>query len=190
VIEPSAEAPVADPRTALLELLRRDALLRGDFVLSSGRRSTFYLDARRVTLAAEAAPLVGLVFLQQLQEFDIDAVAGLSLGADPIVSSIAVVSGQRAHPLDGIIVRKAAKEHGAGRRIEGPWRDGLRVAVVEDTMTTGASALDAAGAVRAAGGQVQAVWGLVDREEGAREAVEQAGYTFGAIFSIGELLLD
>lgn len=181
---------MTSPRSALLEILRRDGLLRGDFVLSSGRRSTFYLDARRVTLAAAAAPLVGLVFLQQLQDLEIDAVAGLTLGADPIVSAVAVVSGQQAHPLDGLIVRKAAKEHGTGRRIEGPWRDGLRVAVVEDTMTSGASALDAARAVREAGGQVEAVWGLVDREEGAREAVEAEGYRFGAIFTLAELLRD
>jgi orotate phosphoribosyltransferase len=179
---------VTSPRAALLEILRRDAVLRGDFVLSSGRRSSFYLDARRVTLSAASASLVGLVFLQHLQSLEIDAVAGLTLGADPIVSAIAVVSGERSHPLDGLIVRKASKEHGAGRRIEGPWREGVRVAVVEDTMTTGASALVAAEAVEEAGGKVRAVWGLVDREEGAREAVTRAGYEFGAIFSVGELI--
>ena len=92
--------------------------------------------------------------------------------------------------MPALFVRKAAKEHGTGRRIEGPWRDGLRVAVVDDTMTSGASALDAARAVREAGGQVEAVWGLVDREEGAREAVEAEGYRFGAIFTLAELLRD
>lgn len=179
---------MTDPRGALLHILRREAVLRGDFVLSSGRRSSFYLDARRVTLSAAAAPLVGLVFLQHLQELEIDAVAGLTLGADPIVSAVAVVSGQRQHPLDGLIVRKATKEHGAGRRIEGPWRDGMRVAILEDTMTTGASALEAASAVRDAGGAVAAVCGLIDRDEGARRAVEAAGFGFGAIYSVAELL--
>jgi orotate phosphoribosyltransferase len=179
---------MSDPRGTLLDILRRDAVLHGDFVLSSGRRSSFYLDARRVTLSARAAPLVGLVFLRHLQNLDIDAVAGLTLGADPIVSAIAVVSGQHGHPLDGLIVRKAAKEHGAGRRIEGPWRDGLAVVVVEDTMTSGASALDAARAIGDAGGKVRAIWGLIDREEGAREAIEGAGFDFGAIYSVAEIL--
>jgi orotate phosphoribosyltransferase len=101
---------------------------------------------------------------------------------------VAVVSGQHEHRLDGLIVRKAAKEHGAGRRIEGPWRAGLRIAILEDTMTTGASALEAAAAVKEAGGEVVAVWGLIDREEGARDAVEAAGFDFGAVFSVEELL--
>src|SRR5579884_2348473 len=126
-----------DPRTALLALLRRDAVLYGDFVLSSGQRSSYYLDARRVTLSAAAAHLVGQVFVQRLAGQEIDAVGGLTLGADPIVSAIATVSGELGRPIDGLIVRKAAKEHGSGRRIEGPWREGVRVAVVEDTMTTG-----------------------------------------------------
>lgn len=177
-----------NPRTELLEFLRRDAVLRGDFVLSSGARSSYYLDARRVTLSARAAPLVGLVFLQHIQGIEADAVAGLTLGADPIVSAVAVVSGQRRHPLDGLIVRKGAKEHGTGRRIEGPWRNGARVIVVEDTMTTGASALEAARAVEEEGGSVAAVWGMIDRNQGARKAIEDAGYSFGAIYGVGELV--
>lgn len=177
-----------DPRGALLQLLRRDAVLRGDFVLSSGQRSSYYLDARRVTLSAVAAPLVGLLFLREIQDLRVDAVAGLTLGADPIVSAVATISGQRDHPIDGLIVRKAAKEHGAGRRIEGPWREGMRVVVVEDTMTTGASALEAAAAVCDAGGKVLAVWGLIDRKAGAKEAIEAAGYVFGTIYSVDELL--
>ena len=177
-----------DPRAVLLQKLRQDAVLHGDFVLSSGQRSNIYLDARRVTLSASAASLVGLVFLQHLQDLDVDAVAGLTLGADPIVAAIAVVSGQHGRPLDGLIVRKAAKEHGAGRRIEGPWRDGMRVLVIEDTMTTGASALEAARAVEKAGGSVEAIWGLIDRDQGARQAIRDVGYSFGAIYSAGEVL--
>jgi orotate phosphoribosyltransferase len=179
---------VSDPRSELLTILRRDAVLYGDFVLSSGKRSKVYLDARLVTLASSAAGLVGQVFLDQIRGLGADAVAGLTLGADPIVSAIAVVAGQQGVTLDGLIVRKAAKEHGAGRRIEGPWRDGMRVVVVEDTMTTGGSALEAARAVEEAGGSVLAVWGLIDRKQGAREASEAAGYAFGAIYSVDELL--
>ncbi len=178
-----------DPRGALLQILRRDAVLHGDFVLSSGQRSPYYLDARRVTLSAAAAPLVGLIFLREIQDLPVDAVAGLTVGADPIVSAVATVSGQRGHPVDGLIVRKAVKGHGAARRIEGPWRQDMRVVVVEDTMTTGASALEAARAIRGEGGSVLAVWGLIDRKQGAREAIEAAGYTFGAIYSVDELLI-
>lgn len=177
-----------DPRGTLLQILRRDAVLHGDFVLSSGQRSSYYLDARRVTLSAVAASLVGLLFLREIQDLKVDAVAGLTLGADPIVSAVATVSGQQGHPVDGLIVRKAAKEHGASRLIEGPWREGMNVVVVEDTMTTGASALAAAQAILDAGGQVQAVWGLIDRRQGARKKVEAAGYPFGAIYSVDELL--
>lgn len=179
---------IGDPRGALLQILRRDAVLHGDFVLSSGQRSSYYLDARRVTLSAAAAPLVGLLFLREIQGLEVDAIAGLTLGADPIVAAVATVSGQLDHPVDGLIVRKAAKEHGAGRRIEGPWREGMRVVVVEDTMTTGASALEAAQAIQEAGGRVEAVFGLIDRRQGARVAVEAAGFTFGAIYSVDELL--
>lgn len=178
----------ADPRNTLLRILQRDAVLRGDFVLSSGQRSPYYLDARRVTLSAAAAPLVGLLFLRAITDLRVDAVAGLTLGADPIVSAVAVVSQGLGRPVDGLIVRKSAKEHGAGRRIEGPWRDNMRVVVVEDTMTTGASALAAAQAVEDAGGVVCGVWGLIDRKQGAREATEETGYPFGAIYSVDELL--
>jgi orotate phosphoribosyltransferase len=177
-----------DARARLLSILKESAVLRGDFILSSGQRSDYYLDARRVTLSAAGSALVGEVFLELLASSQVDAVAGLTLGADPIVTAIAVVSGQRGQPLDGLIVRKQTKEYGAGRLLEGPWRDGLRVAVVEDTMTTGASALRAARAVSEAGGSVVGVYGLIDRHQGARHAVESAGYPFASIYDVEELL--
>jgi orotate phosphoribosyltransferase len=163
-------------------------VLRGDFVLASGRRSSYYLDARRVTLSAAGSRLVGQVFLAALGDVEIEAVAGLTLGADPIVAAIATISGTVGNPVDGLIVRKAAKEHGTGRRIEGPWRDGMRVAVVDDTLTTGASSLQAAEAVTEAGGTVVAVYALIDREQGARGAIEAAGYPFEAIYRADEVL--
>jgi orotate phosphoribosyltransferase len=172
----------------LAGLLRRRAVLRGDFVLSSGQRSPYYLDARIVTLSAEGSALVGAVFLEALDGVHADAVAGLTLGADPIVSAIATYAGLCSRPIDGLIVRKAAKEHGAGRRIEGPWRSHLRVAVVDDTLTTGTSALQAARVVEEAGGTVCGIWALIDRGQGAREAIEAAGYTFRAIFLASELV--
>ncbi|MGI8827048.1 MAG: orotate phosphoribosyltransferase [Chloroflexota bacterium] len=173
-------------RARLLALLREHAVLRGEFVLSSGTRSTVYLDARRVTLSARGSPLVGALLLDAIG--DVDAVAGPTLAADPIVTSVAVRAGLAGRQVDGLIVRKEAKVHGAGRRIEGPWRDGMTVAIVDDTSTTGASSLDAARAVAEAGGHVAGIWQLIDREQGAREAVEREGYTFWAAFTAGEVL--
>jgi orotate phosphoribosyltransferase len=161
--------------------------MKGDFILSSGKPSSYYLDARLVTLSAQGSALVGEVLFEQIRESEAEAVAGLTLGADPIVTAVALVSGQRGQPLDGLIVRKEAKGHGAGRRIEGPWREGLRVAIVEDTMTTGASSLEAARVIQEAGGIITGVYGLIDRQEGAREAVESAGYRFHAVFTAEEV---
>lgn len=175
-------------RSRLQRLLAERAVLRGDFILSSGARSSYYLDARMVTLSSEGSALVGEVFIDALRNLDVDAVAGLTVGADPIVTAIAVMSSLSSRRLDGLIVRKEQKEHGAGRRIEGPWRPGLRVAVVDDTLTTGASSLEAARVVEGAGGEVGAVWALIDREQGARQAVERAGYAFGAVFTASDLI--
>ena len=175
-------------RARLLALLRECAVLHGDFVLSSGQRSSVYLDARLVTLSAAGSSLVGLVFLDALRDSGAEGVAGLTLGADPIVSAIAVMAGLSGNTLDGLVVRKGPKEHGLARRIEGPWRAGLRVAIVEDTLTTGASSLEAAQAVREAGGHICGIYGLIDREQGAREAIEAAGYSFHAIFTASEVM--
>ena len=175
---------------ALRALLRRQAVLRGDFVLASGRRSDFYLDARIVTLSSSGAWLVGRTFNECLAGHPVDAVAGLAIGADPIVAAIATFAGFAGRELDGLIVRKDRKEHGTGRRIEGPWRDGLRVAVVDDTLTTGASSLEAARAIEDAGGTVEGVYALIDREAGAREAIRAAGYSFCALFTAVELLAE
>jgi orotate phosphoribosyltransferase len=175
-------------RERLRALLHERAVLHGDFVLSSGRRSSVYLDARLVTLSAAGSGLVGTVLWECVQDLHPDAVAGLAVGADPLVTAVAVVSGMDGGGVDALIVRKERKEHGAGRQIEGPWRDGLRVAVVEDTMTSGESSLRAARAVREAGGSVVCVVGLIDREQGAREAVEREGYEFRAVFTAAEIV--
>lgn len=181
---------LAASRGQLRELLRRRAVLHGDFVLSSGRRSSYYLDARRVTLSAAGSVLVGTVFLATLPASGIEAVAGLTLGADPIVCAISVLAGLGGRDIAGIIVRKEPKGHGTGRRLEGPWRDGMRAAVVDDTLTTGASSLEAARAVEEAGGEVVGVYALIDREQGARAAIEGAGYPFTAVFCASELVAE
>jgi orotate phosphoribosyltransferase len=143
-----------------------------------------------VTLSSEGAHLVGTVFLETLGASEVDGVAGLAIGADPIVAAIATVSGLSGRSIDGLIVRKEAKGHGVGGRIVGPWREGMRVAVVDDTLTTGASALTAARAIEEGGGLVTGVYALIDREEGAREAVEAAGYRFTAMYRAAEVLRE
>ncbi len=178
----------SSPREELRRLLADVAVLRGDFVLSSGKRSSYYVDARLVSLSARGSLLIGQVFLGMLQEDLPDAVGGLTLGADPIVSAITTVSALGSRPIDGLIVRKEAKTHGGRRRIEGPWKQGMAVAIVEDTVTTGASALEAASAVRDEGGAATGVYGLIDRQEGGREAIEAAGYPVFTAFTISELL--
>jgi orotate phosphoribosyltransferase len=178
---------VGDVRARLLTILRERALLRGEFVLSSGARSSYYLDARLVTLSSAGSPLVGKVFLDALPPSGIDGVAGLTVGADPIVTAIALTAGLAGRNLDAFIVRKQRKEHGAGRLIEGPWKEGVRVAVVDDTLTTGASSLEAAQAVEEAGGHVAGIYALIDREQGARSAIERAGYPFTALFTASEV---
>jgi orotate phosphoribosyltransferase len=172
----------------LLHILRAQAVMRGEFILSSGHRSDYYIDARLVTLSGEGAWLVGHVLLDAISRTSAEAVAGLAIGADPVVASIVTVAGSLGRPFGGLIVRKERKEHGAARRIEGPWRSGMTVAVVDDTVTTGASPLEAARAVEEAGGVVAGVFALIDREQGARAAVERAGYRFLALFTARQLL--
>lgn len=179
-----------DTRTALLSLLRDRALLHGEFILSSGQPSAYYLDARLVTLSAVGAPLVARAFLDALPLGQIDAVAGLTVGADPIVTSIAVLSGFEGRSIDALIVRKETKQHGTVRRIEGPWHKDRRVAIVDDTLTTGASSLQAAQTIVESGGTVCGVYALIDRGQGAGEAIQAAGYSFTSIFTAAEILQE
>jgi orotate phosphoribosyltransferase len=176
-----------DDRQQLLALIQRDAIQRGDFVLSSGRRASFYIDLRLVTLSAAGSYLVGKAMLDLLADEPVDAVAGMTIAADPIVTAMALVSHLEGRPMAGLIVRKEAKQHGRGRQVEGPLQSGMRVVVVDDTFTTGGSALQAAAAVEEAGGQVGRVLGIVDRGEGARAAIEARGYRFDCLFQVGDL---
>jgi len=170
-------------RQQLLSLLARISFRLGQFKLSSGGTSDYYIDCRTTTLHAEGGRLAGLAVLSLLEESHIEAeaVGGLTLGADPIVSNVATASAYRAlsNPaaplLNGFIVRKAEKAHGAGRRIEGFCREGARVVIVDDVCTTGASTITAIEAAREAGMMVAAVVCLVEREEAnGRPAVEAA----------------
>lgn len=161
-------------RERLEALLVERSVRLGDFTLRSGARSSYYVDARRTTMCAEGQFLVGKLGwdLVRAQVPDATHVGGLTMGADPVAYAIAHRSWLEGRPLDGFSVRKAAKEHGLGQRIEGGLPEDARCIVVEDSMTTGGSALEAIAAVRAHGATVLAVLTVVDREEGAADCLD------------------
>ncbi len=163
------------------------AIVRERVVLSSGKEADYYVDMRRITLDAAAAPLVGTVMLDLVADLDVDAVGGLTLGADPVATAMlhaAHVGGRR---LNAFVVRKDEKQHGLRRRVEGPDVAGRRVLAVEDTSTTGGSVLTAVDALRDAGADVVAVAVIVDRDTGARTTVEQAGFEYRAAYGKADL---
>jgi orotate phosphoribosyltransferase len=174
-------------RERLLELVKRDALQFGDFILASGKKSSFYIDCRNVTLSAEGAALIGAGMLDLFERESIDAVGGLTLGADPVLSAVLTVAGVRGKQLRGFIVRKEAKQHGAGKLVEGPIREGDRVAVVEDVTTTGGSALQAVAAVEAIGAKVVCVATVLDRLAGAEAAFKEKGVRFFSLLTLSDL---
>jgi orotate phosphoribosyltransferase len=176
-----------DARARLLELIVARAVVHGRVVWSSGREADHYVDLRRVTLDAEAAPLVGAVMLDLVADLPLDAAGGLTLGADPVATAMLHTAAAHGRRLDAFVVRKAEKAHGLQRRIEGPDVAGRRVVAVEDTSTTGGSVLTAVSALREAGADVLAVAVIVDRDTGAREAVEAAGLEYRAAYGVSEL---
>ena len=177
-------SPAAD-RTALREQIISKAVVHGKVVLSSGKEADYYVDLRRVTLDAEAAPLVGRVMLDATSELDYDAVGGLTLGADPVAAAMLHAASAQGRKLDAFVVRKAEKQHGLQRRIEGPDVEGRRVLAVEDTSTTGGSVLTAVEALRAAGAEVVGVAVIVER--GAAPAIEAAGLPYITAYSLADL---
>ena len=158
-------------------MLAERSARRGQFTLASGRQSTLYIDARLTTMSPDGLALIGPLALSILREtsWNVSAVGGLTLGADPMSYAIAYASASSEWPLRAFTIRKEAKDHGTGQLIEGPFREGDRVAVIEDVITTGGSALRAVDAIRHAGGVVAGVLALVDREEGGRETILAAG---------------
>jgi orotate phosphoribosyltransferase len=162
---------------ALDRLLLARSVQRGQFVLASGRSSTFYIDARLTTMSAEGLTLIGRAGLAALraQGWAPRAVGGLTMGADPVAYALAAASAAAPPAIDAFSVRKEAKGHGTGRRIEGNFERGASVVIIEDVITTGGSALKAIEAVTEAGGRVLGVLAVVDREEGGRAALEATG---------------
>lgn len=165
-------------RSALERLLARRSVRHGDFVLASGKHSSYYIDARLTTMSAEGLVLVGRLGLGAIRHagWTPAAVGGLTMGADPVAYAIARASADDPPAIDAFSVRKAAKEHGTGRLIEGNFDPAQPVVVVEDVITSGASALHAIETILAAGGTVAGVLAVVDREEGGKEMLEAGGY--------------
>ena len=174
-------------RDALLAQVTKKAVVHGAVTLSSGRQADYYVDLRRITLDAQAAPLVGRVMLDLTDDWDYDAVGGLTLGADPVATSMLHAAATQGRELDAFVVRKEEKTHGLQRRIEGPDIEGRRVLAVEDTSTTGGSVLTAVDALRAAGAEVVGVAVIVDRSTGAKEKVEAAGCPYRFAFGLDDL---
>ena len=181
----------------VLELKRRLARLlvaksyrEGDFVLASGRRSDYYFDCRVTALHAEGWWLIGTLFNHMLSEMDIKGVGGMTMGADPLVAATTVISHEQGSPLNGLLVRKEAKGHGTGQFVEGlgNFNTGDRVAMLEDVVTTGGSLLKACDRIRDAGLSIVAVCAILDREEGGREKLREAGYDLLALFTRAELV--
>jgi orotate phosphoribosyltransferase len=185
---------VTDPSTdreRLLTLLRDRALTRESVVLASGKRSSYYVDARQVLLDPEGAALAGQLGYVALAPHAPAAVGGLTLGADPLVCAVSAAAWSDGHRWTGFFVRKEAKKHGLQNWIEGPFiEEGTPVAVVDDTLTTGGSIIDAIQKARKAGGEVVAALVVIDREEGGREAVEVelGAAPLYALFGAAELL--
>lgn len=180
------------PLAQLRGLLLQRSVTHGDFLLASGRRSSYYIDARRTTMSGEGLALIGPLGLARCsaRNWAPRAVGGLTLGADPIAYAIALAARAQGLSLDAFTVRKESKTHGTGRRIEGCFETGMPVVVIEDVITTGASAREAIAALETAGGRVLGVLALVDREEGGRAALEHAGYAVEALLTTRDLGLE
>lgn len=175
-------------RDGLLAEIKNKAVVHGKVILSSGKEANYYVDLRRVTLDAVAAPLVGEVMLDLTADLEFDAVGGLTLGADPVATAMLHAAAKRGRKLDAFVVRKAEKQHGLQRRIEGPDVKGRRVLAVEDTSTTGDSVLTAVEALKEAGAIVVAVAVIVDR--GAGPKVSGANLQYLTAYTLSELGLN
>ena len=182
---------MTDARTQLIEFIKADAVFHGDFTLTSGKKATYYVDMRRVSLDHRVAPLIGQVMVDLISEIpDVSAVGGLTMGADPIASAVMHQGIAMGHSYDSFVVRKEPKDHGRGRQVEGPDLEGKRVIVLEDTSTTGGSPLKAIEALLKVGAVIAGVAVVVDRNTGAKEIIEAAGYPYYSAIGLGDLGLE
>lgn len=174
----------------LKALVRKHALQFGNFTLASGKQASFYLDCRKVTLHPQGANWIAAGLLDRILsrsgETKPQCVGGLAIGADPITASIVVHAGQRGLGMLGFMVRKEAKTHGTGKLVEGPVEPGMSCVIVEDVITSGGSALKAAESAKEFGLNVLGVYGVIDRLEGGRQAIQQAGYSLDTLLTIDD----
>ena len=172
----------------LLELLKKDAYKKGEYTLSSGKKSEHYVNCKPVTLSGRGLTLASLLMLMHVET---DVVAGLTLGADPLVSGVSLVSALDKRMVNGLIVRKEAKGHGTGAWIEGPLpSEGSKITVLEDVVTTGGSALKAVEKLRDAGYIVERVVTIVDRREGAKELMTEKNIQLESLVTLEDLTCD
>ncbi len=185
----SKEAPSNSPRELLCRLLAERSFKLGDFELASGQRSDYYIDCRTTTMHAQGQVLLGRVGFDAIKSAGLrpDAIGGLTMGADPLAYAIAAESWRQGEPIHAFSVRKRAKRHGRGQLIEGCFEPGARVVIVEDVITTGGSALKAWDAVRQSHGEVLAVLGLVDREEGGVRTLREANLNPIVLYTASDL---
>jgi orotate phosphoribosyltransferase len=179
---------VTDARQQLIAHISAEAVFHGDFTLTSGKKATYYVDLRKVSLDHRVAPLIGQVMLDLIAGVpQVSAVGGMTMGADPIAAAILHQGAVRGLDYDAFVVRKEPKDHGRGRQVEGPELAGKRVIVLEDTSTTGGSPLAAIEALLKVGAEIAAVAVVVDRNTGAREIIEAAGYPYYAAIGLSDL---
>ncbi len=171
-------------KSELVNLVRERALKFGDFTLASGKKASYYLDGKQVTLDARGLRLISEGLFELLEGIEYDAVGGMSLGADPLVAGVLTIAAERGRELKGCLVRKEAKGHGTNRYIEGPLQPGMRVAIVEDVVTTGGSSLQAAERVKEFGAEPVVVAAIVDRMEGGRQNFEAASLPLRSLLTI------
>ncbi len=181
---------ITDLKNRLARILYEKSYLEGDFTLTSGRKSDYYFDCRQSSLHPEGAYLIGRIFLSMLDGMDVQAVAGMTMGGDPLVTAASVVAFENGRFLPALIVRKEAKAHGTGRAVEGLANvaEGQRVVVLEDVVSTGGSVIKACKRIEDAGMKVAAVFCILERGEGGARALAEAGYPLKAIFTRPELV--
>ena len=182
---------MTDARTSLIRYIKDDAVFHGDFTLTSGKKASYYVDLRKVSLDGRVAPLIGEVMVDLIADIPgVEAVGGMTMGADPIAAAVLHRGAAIGRRYDAFVVRKEPKDHGRGKQVEGPDLAGRRVVVLEDTSTTGGSPLKAIEALLKVGAEVAAVAVVVDRGTEAREVIEAAGYPYYAAISLSDLGLD
>src|SRR3954452_19093083 len=179
---------VTDARAQLIDYISSEAVFHGDFTLTSGKKATYYIDLRKVSLDHRVAPLIGQVMVDLIDQIpEVAAVGGLTMGADPIAAAVLHQGAARGKSYDAFVVRKEPKDHGRGKQVEGPDLAGKRVIIVGDTSTTGGCPRKAIEALEKVAAEIAGVAVVVDRATGAREAIEAAGYPYRAAISLADL---